>query len=349
MFSGSFELGFSLQDAATQEGKKIDYCYLSGNIELAAFFIRNECRQPKSWSAQLGPQVQIDQIMDVLQSDDVILGNLHYHLEHWWGLWQGQDGLACEDLKCSLSAIVGAKSLYDSVPGATIDLGILQHPLYAASWSQSYHTSIQAKDKPVLNLGEAFACIAMFESGEFDIDPLSLQGVMALSTGDSIFVASSLLLDPSENTSQSPIRRVLGNLGRPEMAFLIPPSKPALTGYNPSSWHMVNHFPFDGKFQDHFSGTSLHLSFTDFEIPVDVGVRGLRDTQVILVESLVSISNRGKHLGDLDILSMFRSELLRVQPTCLHKSILDRDTQTIPDLEELASCLSSLDCWEEFF
>jgi hypothetical protein len=46
---------------------------------------------------------------------------------------------------------------------------------------------------------------------------------------------------------------------------------------------------------------------------------------------------------------MFRSELLRVQPTCLHKSILDRDTQTIPDLEELASCLSSLDCWEEFF
>ncbi|KAL3454906.1 hypothetical protein BJX64DRAFT_295611 [Aspergillus heterothallicus] len=287
--------------------------------------------------------------MDVLQSDDIVPTHIHSHLESWWKMWEGEYAVACEQLDCAISAIVAAKSLYASIPGATIDPGILKLPLYAPSWAQSHRTKIQVTRKPELDLGEAFACLAMFESGEFDIDQSTLQGVMALSTGDSIFVASSLLADPSKCTTASPIRRVLGNLGRPEMAFLIPPPRPALAAYNPSSWQLVNHFPFDRKFQDNFSDTPLHLSFTDFEMPIDVGVRGLRDTQAVLVETLVSINHRGKHLGDLDILSMFNNELLTIQHQCLHRSLADRDTQTVLDAEELALCLSSLDCWEEFF
>ena len=88
-----------------------------------------------------------------------------------------------------------------------------------------------------LPLSVHFACIAMFESGEFNIDPESLAGVMALSSGDSIYVASHLVSDPntSSETYQRPIRRVFGNLGRPEMAFLIPPLAPKLKDYNPES------------------------------------------------------------------------------------------------------------------
>lgn len=105
------------------------------------------------------------------------------------------------------------------------------------------------------HLARSFACIAMFESGEFNLDPSSLQSVFALSTGGSIFVASASLADPSADSSLSPIRRVFGNLGR-----------------------LVNHESFDRQVQDSFRLTSLHLSFTDFELTVDVGARGLRDS-----------------------------------------------------------------------
>ncbi|KAK5630380.1 hypothetical protein RRF57_006095 [Xylaria bambusicola] len=190
-------------------------------------------------------------------------------------------------------------------------------------------------------LAASFACIATFETGEFNIDPKSLLGVMALSSGDSIFVASDLITDPSEFTFRHPIRRVFGNLGRPEIAFLIPPSSPKLKDYELKSWHLINHAPFNGTLEDNFSSTSLHLSFTDFEMPVDIGVRGLRDTLVVLIESLVSINDKGTHIGDLDIMSMLGSEYITLFRTCSHREAID--TQT--NLEGLIS----IDSWDEFF
>ena len=167
-------------------------------------------------------------------------------------------------------------------------------------------------------LAASLACITMFETGEFNIHPETLQEVMILSTGDSIYVASGLVSDPSEDTNGHPIRRVFGNLGRPEMAFPIPPSNPKFMDYELKSWHLINHAPFNGQFEDNFQSTSLHLSFTDFEMPVDVGVRGLRDRLVILVESLVSINDKGRHVGDLDIISMLDSKYVTLMGECSH-------------------------------
>jgi hypothetical protein len=197
-------------------------------------------------------------------------------------------------------------------------------------------------------LARSFACIAMFESGDCDIDPESLRGVMALSSGDSIYVASALLADPSEDTSKYPVRRVFGNLGRPELALLLPPSKPRLKDYDLSSWHMINHSPFDGKFEDSFASTSLHLSFTDFEMPIDVGARGLRDTLVMLVETLVSVNDGGKHIGDLDIISMFKSKRLTIKRVCLHQTRRMIATQG-ESLDGHDEGLISIDCWDEIF
>jgi len=81
-------------------------------------------------------------------------------------------------------------------------------------------------------LAASFACLAMLETGEFNIDPKLLQGVLALSHGDSIYVRSDMISDPYDHTSNYPIRRVFGNLGRSEMAFLLPPSEPKLGGYD---------------------------------------------------------------------------------------------------------------------
>ncbi|KAJ2986758.1 hypothetical protein NUW58_g4875 [Xylaria curta] len=186
------------------------------------------------------------------------------------------------------------------------------------------------QNDPTDRLAASFACIAMFETGEFNINPNSLQGVMALSAGDSIYVASDLISDPSENTNAHPVRRVFGNIG-PE--FLAPDRSYAL------QWALRGQLFW--HFEDNFSGTSLHLSFTDFEMPFDVGVRGLRDTLAVLVESLVSVNDRGMHVGDLDIISMLRSEYLTLMRECSHQIGMAAQS----DLEGLIS----IDSWAEFF
>lgn len=190
-------------------------------------------------------------------------------------------------------------------------------------------------------LARSFACLAWFDSGEFDIAPSDLRRVMALANGDSIYVASALLVDPTVDTSEVPIQRVFGNIGRPQMSLLIPPSNPTLAESSPSSWRLINHSTFDGTFQNCFTSTSLHLTFTDFEMPLDVGARGLRDRQVVLLESLVSIDDRGRNVGDLDILSMFTNSGLLLQRVCSHPKGQNTECSR-------KDSIVSLDCWDEF-
>lgn len=185
----------------------------------------------------------------------------------------------------------------------------------------------------------SFSCLAMMETG-FDIDTGLLSGVMAMSHGNSIYVRSDMIRDPHENATNVGICRVFGNLGRSEMAFLVPPPSPKLEEYDINSWHLVNHLPFDGRFEDKFQGTSLHLSFTGFELPVDVGARGLRDTLVTLIESVVSANDGPKHIGDLDINVPKSDRLLFTAPKCNHNGA------TIPGIGKE---LVSIDSWAEFW
>ncbi|CAN9101110.1 unnamed protein product [Alternaria alternata] len=186
-----------------------------------------------------------------------------------------------------------------------------------------------------------FSCIAWFESGEFDLSLENLHGVMALANGASIYAASALLVDPSARTKDAPVRRVFGNLGRSELCLLVPPADPRLAKPDVRSWKLINHSAFDGQFQDCFGGTTLHLTFTESEDAVYVGNRGLRDRQVVLLEALISIDDRGRNIGDLDILSMFVSPRLRVKRTCAH--VTNKDVPPVVDWDLIA-----VDCWEEF-
>lgn len=120
-----------------------------------------------------------------------------------------------------------------------------------------------------------------------------------------------------------------------------------------NSWQLIHHHPFDGKFEDFFGSTSLHLSFTDFEMPLDVGVRGLRDKQAIMMETLVSANERGQHVGDLDILAMVNSSANRVTylRTCRHSRTSDNSepNSAMPESKTGDLDLVSLDCWDECF
>lgn len=193
-----------------------------------------------------------------------------------------------------------------------------------------------------LDRAATFACIAMMESGNVNIAPIGLDSVMALSSSDSLFVASQLVNDPAHQSNSS-ITRIQGNIGRSGITMLIPPSQD-LYMLDPDDWNQVDHKEFDGELRDSFSGTSLHLSFTDFSLAIDTGKRGGRSTEVQLVETVISVHDRGRRIADLDVLASLDNALLRPisnKSQCSHTSARPVD-------DEEGEPLVSLDSWYEF-
>lgn len=262
----------------------------------------------------------------------------------------------------SMHSLSLASLTYKGLIGASVNLSILKLDLCKSTFAQKCldvpacvkrhnEKPNEAKSGVVTKLKcppeLSLSCIAMFESGKFDIDPLSLRAAMALAAGDSIYVSDALLSDPSSHISYCGIRRVLGNVGRPKMAFLVPPAAPKLRESDPTKWQLINHEVFDGKFTNSFSDTTLHLSFTGYEMPLDVGVRGLCDSQAVVLESLISANDRGEHVGDLDILAAFADSKLTVMNGCYHHASNEESHEDVKS--RCQEVLTSLDCWDEFF
>jgi hypothetical protein len=187
---------------------------------------------------------------------------------------------------------------------------------------------------------QTFACIAMFENGHVNLDPRSLQQVMALSAGNSIYVAMPLTCDPSDRPLGHEMKRILGNIGRPGISLLIPPTKPKMRRVDDQNWQIVNHTPFNGRFDDSFKNTSLHLSFTRYCLPVSVTSHGDQAIEAHFLETIVSVFDRNDWVADLDILRALQNScFIRInkRPTCRHKF---RRTPSF--------ALTSIDSWNEY-
>ena len=257
----------------------------------------------------------------------------------------------------SLKAIASAKKIYEHFPEATVSLSIASRPLHKSIWAQSSCKSYSSKTlkelevKPLcalasnpwlcgMSLASAFACIAMFESGSYDIDPRDLEHVFAMSSGNSLFVAAPLLDDPSKAGKEMHIERVIGNIGRAGIAMLIPPQDPQIRKPQLEKWELINHAPFDGRCVDSFQNTTHHLSFTQYTMPCNIGKHGAQDIEAFFIESLISVYDREKWIADLDVLDMFRDSKFRKSsgsgPGCRHAHDM-----TPP------SDLIAIDNWEE--
>ena len=212
--------------------------------------------------------------------------------------------LTSEHAGC-LQALESAVNVYRSLPQATVALGVASKPLHEARWTGNLSND-DLQPCP-LTQEQVFSCIAMFESGSFNIDPEMLKYVMALSTGNSIYVASPLLSDPWEATQRSDIQRVIGNIGRPGIAMMVPPQKPRLRTLDHDTWNCITHENFSGKVEDSFQQTTLHLGFSGWERPIDVDLHGAQDDPIYFLEAPISILDGGKWIGDLDILGTFRA------------------------------------------
>ena len=177
-----------------------------------------------------------------------------------------------------------------------------------------------------LSLAETFACIAMFESGTYDLDPSALEHVFAVSSSNSLFVAAPLLNDPSQRDNDNVIFRVVGNIGRAGIAMLIAPQDTRIRKLESDTWELISHAPFDGKIEDSFRNTSLHLY-------------GGQDIEACFLESLISVYDRDKWVADLDVLKMLRRGLYQRHT---YTKVCEHRHDQKPNFD-----LISIDNWEE--
>ena len=137
----------------------------------------------------------------------------------------------------ALRAVATTTLVYATLTNATMALSIIQQgPLFKAQWVKHRGDEKDLESHDLVNRllpyrlsrPATFACVAMFEPGGFDLKPDILIRVMAVSAGDSIYVAAPILCDPAVRRKPHEVRRIVGNVGRPGLAFLIPPSSPRM-------------------------------------------------------------------------------------------------------------------------
>ena len=224
-----------------------------------------------------------------------------------------------------LGACAIVSDMYQLLPGASISTSVFNQRIYEAKWlSPRQRPTTWQEDctlfSSIITLPQVFAGIAMFESGTCNLDPSVLSEVFAMSSGNSLYVAGSLLCDPSERSKTTEIRRIVGNIGKAGVNFLIPPPEVRIREADPGKWLSINHHVFDGKFEDHFQTTSVHLSLTAYEFPLASEVENSRhaiDRSIMLVESLLSVYDGKDWVGEVDILkAVMRTYLLRAECNC---------------------------------
>lgn len=274
----------------------------------------------------------------------------------------------------SLKAVSSAAALYRTLMIATIDVRILECNIWKSPWigdairaeqRMAEHRSIAAKQRSrrnqtefampdsaastslqllmpyPLDLKSAFSCICLFESGRFQIQPQSLRNVMAMCSNDLIWVASCLLNDPLRGCmlDEHPLIKAFpGNIGRSGIAFLVAPMEPMRRPSSIHDFRDIVHRPFEGHLQNNFRTTSLHLSFTTAKSPLGENFSGMKDDEIYLLETLLSVHDGAEWVADLDVLNSFLSREYTTLGLCEEH----KESQIGPKLE--ACCI---DNWTE--
>lgn len=256
----------------------------------------------------------------------------------------------------SLRALALIQDIYQALPSATINTEVVLRPLHTAKWLKDHFGVDRTLFAKSLSRQQTFACITMLETGTLDLPISNFQNVFAISSEDSLYVAASLLGDPGEAILSSQVRHVIGNIGRPGMNLIVPPTEPQVLQPPADSWRVINRAPYDGTTSDCFSGTSLHLRFSDWSIAIDVGTssQGRRDVEASLVEGFIQVNDNGRWIADLDILSAFKRGCSQFdhdyyyKPQCEHEK--SKDGERKMDQNELLDRhpMTAIESWEEF-
>ena len=122
--------------------------------------------------------------------------------------------------------------------------------------------------------------------------------------------------------------------------LLSPKDSLLIRDVDPARWRFSSYVEFDGTPGDCFKGTSLHLSFTDYHVPFfQSSSRGQQDSQLSMLESVISIRDSDRWIADIDILrALEEGPIYRISPRvpCNH-----------PKDSAPSKSLISVGCWED--
>ncbi|KAJ4005718.1 hypothetical protein NW752_011045 [Fusarium irregulare] len=288
---------------------EVNFQLVAGDPDCLAFYVTRPLGSYQT-SFTCSNSVTVDMLAKALEKDLISGAKLLRYLNSFIRY------KSRERLHLSLRALATVEGIYKMLPSSLIALGATSKALYKMPWLpkqimvDTVHPEFRFSRLP-LGIGETFACIAFFESGAFAVHPDGLHKVLAMATGDSIYIPAALLSDPADICEPYEVRRVWGNIGRPGIAMLIPPKEPQIRKAE-SDWRVVTHNAFDGRLENSFETSTLHLGFTDYVLPIDVGSHGNRDFEVYFLESVVSVHDRGMWVADLNVLEQLRSNLLTI-------------------------------------
>ncbi|KAI9718267.1 MAG: hypothetical protein M1812_004257 [Candelaria pacifica] len=330
----------SLGRAPTQHpNNPITLRLLYGDPLVAAVYV------PTSAWSETSIDLGLNHVTGILKEGQFDIDRLELHLNKPLTI-----GGQYQDYFKSLSTLTVAANVYSYLDSARVNLAITKTPLARRKWLHDIENGH-------ISRRSAFACVAWFETGSVDIDPVDLTEVVAISTGNSLYISQRLLCDPCSTPSEYALRRVVGNIGNSCIAFLVTPRNPSIREPDFDKWRLVQHAPFDGNLESHFEGTSLHLSLTGYQLPLHYGLHGGRDQVACFVEATVSAYDQGHWIADLDILGIHyvrdRNGLRRVQQTCVFAAP-DRSGKgcrcSIGERSDSISLspMSSVDCWDEY-
>jgi hypothetical protein len=330
-------------DKQDDVSSKLKYKLFLGNEKAGAIFVKADVldKHEEDWRAPRWARLpRIKRSVDVSDIEDALKDG-ELDLTPW--LTTLNKDFKMSRYFQSLDALSFASQLYSQLNEATISPEIVETPIVDRSWAKNVTYETMSRER-------AFACIANFETGGIDLIPSRFANVIAISTPDSIYVSARLLSDPANIQSQHAIRRLSGNVGKPGLILLVPPADPMTVKPKAGNWRFIDREEYTGQREDYFGGTSLHLSFTDWTISIDIGEsgRGRRDVEAHLVESLVSVFDRGRWIADLDVLSALNKGSSQVdhqyyyKPGCSHKAGREVDPTT------LENGIVTIKTWDEF-
>lgn len=291
-------------------GRKVEYSIVSGSLEDVALLRRRrgmvpvihqpgepEAPRKNGWP---GNELKIQQILSLFQPGSV-------------DFTKCVTGTYVTDI--TLQGMTLIESLYGNMGEATIDVRAVGQDFEKVRWVLQARKRPRGKNivlpqaVPYLHAKDVdtatcFACIAMMESGSYNLDPDGLRNVFGLCASDSLYIASCLLQDPADRLNGPPIQRYTGNIGRAGMSFMVPPSEPEIRRYDLiDEWYQYDHNVFTGVMEDCFEGTSLHLSFSEASQAVNINFPGPPDVEAYFLETLISVYNsRREWIAELDIL-----------------------------------------------
>jgi hypothetical protein len=327
-----FDLDKALSDFdKAKSSRTIRFNFAFGDADSCAVFLSSQQDEDAMDTNQLSYDLSIHELMEVLASGDVHGLKLLDHLQYRWTMdlpgitdrsrlkteteYTEVDKQMPGTYICSLKALGSVVEIYKLLTGTSVALRVIGRTLGTSNWvnkaaekdmrtPRSHQDCFQAfePDRP-----STFSCIAMFETGNLDLDPSLLAQVMALASRNAIYTSSSLLCDPSDDIRGYEIKCLVGNVGRAGIALMIPPTEPRILKDDIGHYKVINHQPYDGQNRNSLGGSSLHLSFTGYEQTVVEALshHGAQMSEVFFLESLISAYDRTKWIADLDVLASF--------------------------------------------